>query len=182
MLALRPYQDAAVAAVLAGTTPHPLLVLPTGAGQTIVAAALSQRVPRRTLFVVHREELVHQAVAKFHLVWPTGDVGIVRGAQDEHDRRVVVAAILTLQPPRRWQRLDPATFSLVILDECPHALATSYQAVLTALGFLPTPRPGQILLGITATPQRGDKASLAQVFERIVYRAKASAVSSAKAI
>ena len=170
MLTLRPYQDAAVQAVLAGKTPRPLLVLPTGSGKTIIAAALSQRVPARTLFVVHREELVHQAVAKFHLVWPEGDVGIVRGSQDEHDRHVVVASIQTLQQPRRWQRLDPATFSLVILDECHHALAESYQAVLTALGFLPTPRPGQILLGITATPERGDKASLAHVFERIVYR------------
>ena len=170
MLALRPYQEAAVAAVLAGQTRRPLLVLPTGSGKTIIAAALSQRVPHRTLFVVHREELVQQAVAKFHLVWPTGDVGIVRGTQDEHDRRVVVASIQTLQQPRRWRRLDPASFSLVILDECHHALADSYKAVLTALGFLPTPRPAQILLGITATPERGDKASLAQVFERIVYR------------
>lgn len=170
MLHLRPYQEAAVTAVLAGTTRRPLLILPTGGGKTVVAAALSQRVAQRTLFVVHREELVQQAVAKFRWVWPEGDVGIVRGAQDEHDRRVVVASIQTLQQPRRRQRLDPATFSLVILDECHHAPSASYQAVLTDLGLLPEPRSGQILLGITATPERGDKASLAQVFHRIVYR------------
>ena len=62
------------------------------------------------------------------------------------------------------------TGPLVILDECHHALAASYRAVLMALGFLPTPRPQQILLGITATPERGDNASLARLFERIVYR------------
>jgi ATP-dependent helicase IRC3 len=146
MIALRPYQEAAVAAVLAGTTRRPLLVMATGGGKTVVAAALSQRVAPRTLFVVHREELVQQAVAKFRWVWPEGDVGIVRGPHDEHDRRVVVASIQTLQQPRRRQRLDPATFRLVILDECHHAPSASYWAVLTDLGLLPEPRPGQILL------------------------------------
>ncbi len=170
MLRLRPYQEAAVAALLSSRTRRPLLVLPTGAGKTVVAAALSQRVPRPTLFLVHREEPVQQAVAKFHLGWPAGDVGIVRSRQDEPDRQVVVASIQTLQRAPRWQCLDPATLSLVIADEAHHALSASYQKVLAALGFLPAPGPDQTLLGITATPERGDQASLAQVFERIVYR------------
>lgn len=109
MIALRPHQEAAVAAVLAGITRRLLLVRATGGGKTVVAAALSQRVAPRTLFVVHREELVQQAVATFRGIWPGGDVGIVRGPHDEHDRRVVVASIQTLQQPRRAAWIRPSS-------------------------------------------------------------------------
>ncbi len=170
MLALRPYQESAVTAVLTASTRRPLLVLPTGAGKTVVATALSQRVAGRTVFLVHREELVQQAVARMHAVWPEGQVGIVRGRQDEWDRPVVVASVQTLQLPRRVAPLAAHPPTLVIVDEAHHTPSPAYTRVLTALGFLPDPPPGRTLLGITATPERGDQVSLRQVFERIVYR------------
>ncbi|MDA8199223.1 MAG: DEAD/DEAH box helicase [Thermaerobacter sp.] len=170
MFRLRPYQEAAVNAVLRASTRRPLVVLPTGSGKTVIAAALSQQVAGGTLMLVHREELVQQSVTRLHTVWPEGQVGIVRGRQDEADRRVVVASIQSLVTPGRVARLQPARFALVIVDEAHHAVSRSYKAVLEQLGFLPDPAPGRILLGITATPERGDQVSLRPTFERIVYR------------
>ena len=180
MFRLRPYQEAAVNAVLRASTRRPLVVLPTGAGKTLVAAALSQQVSGATLLLVHREELVQQSVTRLHTVWPEGHVGIVRGRQDEADRRVVVASVQTLASPGRVARLQPARLRLAIVDEAHHAVSRSYHAILQQLGFLPDPAPGRILLGITATPERGDQASLRPTFERIVYRQ--SAILSGKVI
>ncbi|MCL8208600.1 MAG: DEAD/DEAH box helicase [Actinomycetia bacterium] len=173
MLALRDYQRAAVAAVQAAARAgvrRQLVVLPTGSGKTVVAAALSQQAPGRTLFLCHRDELVQQAAAKFRVVWPEADVGVVQAARDEGDRRVVVASVPTLHHPRRRARLDPDRISLVIVDEAHHVTAATWRAILADLGCWPDPPPGRILLGLTATPYRGDGVGLGHVFERIVYR------------
>ena len=173
MLRLRDYQEAALHAVDEAArrgVRRQLVVLPTGAGKTVVAAALSQHTAGRVLFLCHRDELVQQAVEKFGYLWPADAIGVVKAERDEHDRRIVVASVQTLQHSHRLARIDPTALSLAIVDESHHAASRSYVHVLEALGFLPTPDPGKLLVGITATPMRGDGAGLGRIFEAITYR------------
>lgn len=130
MLHLRDYQQEAVDAVVAEARKgvrRQLVVLPTGAGKTILAAALSEKAHGRVLMLVHRDELVEQSVEKFGYVWPEEEIGVVKAERDEHDRRVVVASVQTLQHPARRDRIHKDDFSLVIVDEAHHAPADSYK-------------------------------------------------------
>lgn len=156
---LRPYQEAAAAAVLDGLAQgrrRVVLSLPTGAGKTATAATLARRLGWPVLWLAHRDELIRQAADAFRRAWPEARIGIVQADRDEPDADVVVASIQSLHP-RRLQRWAPARFGLVVIDEAQHAPAPSYRAVLDRL----TPR---LLLGLTATPFRADRASLATVF------------------
>src|SRR5262249_42692170 len=131
----------------------------------------------RALVLAHRDELIGQAVDKLQEVMPErrADIGIVKAQWDETDATIVVASVQTLARRRRLQRLRP-DFSVVVVDEAHHALAASYTRVLEYLGCalpyraLPLEDDAPLLLGVTATPERGDRKSLATIFERVVYR------------
>lgn len=171
---LRDYQREAVAAVLrerdAGTR-RQLVALPTGAGKTLVGAALARQVGERTLFLVHRDELAQQALEKFALMWPEAPTGLVKASSDEVDAKVVVASVQTLARHERLERLLRAgVFRLVIADEAHHFTSPMNTAVLEGLGFLPDPGPDKLLVGLTATPYRADGVGLDAVFEKITYR------------
>jgi superfamily II DNA or RNA helicase len=166
----RPYQQEAVAALLAAArrgVQRPLLVLPTGTGKTIVFALLVQQRCGRALILAHRDELIHQAVDKLQLVAPDLAIGVVQGEEDAHDAPTVVASVQTLSRRERLARLVP-DFQTIVIDEAHHAPAPSYQRILTHC------RAGQadgpLVVGVTATPERGDHQSLRPVFEEIVYQ------------
>src|SRR5512145_1308386 len=160
----RPYQYEAVAALLAATArgvQRPLLVLPTGTGKTIVFALLVQRRPGRSLILAHRDELIHQAVAKLHLVDPTLPLGVVQAARDEHAAPTVVASVQTLSRRSRLARLVP-DFQTIVIDEAHHAPAPTYRRILEyCRAWHPD---GPLVVGVTATPERGDHHSLRAVF------------------
>jgi len=170
-LALRPYQrqaaDAVISAYRRGVR-RMLVQLATGLGKTVLFAHLAHTVVsngRRVLIIAHRDELLTQARDKLLTVDPSADVGIVRAELDETDARIVVASIQTIVRPNRLARLG--RFDLVVVDECHHAAARSYRDVLEALGaFEPD---GPMVLGVTATPGRGDGVGLDSVFQEIVY-------------
>ena len=146
-----------------------LVVLPTGTGKTVIFASLAKRLNVPTLILAHRDELIRQAVEKISLVWPEAAVGIVKAEANEYDKPVVVASVQTLARQDRLERLDPKRFRLVIADECHHVPAISYVKVLEAAGVFPDPGT-KLLVGVTATPQRGDGKGLGGVFEAIVYQ------------
>lgn len=164
-LTLRDYQAAAVDAVeaaLAEGTRRPAIVLPTGAGKTVVFSALAQRWHERTgdkvLMLAHRDELVRQAAAK--LTSLAGQpVGIVKAESDETEHAYVVASVQTLSQQARRDRVRGV--GLVIADECHHYTASSYRAVLDAYSV-----PA---VGVTATMARGDRQALGQVWDQVVY-------------
>src|SRR5207253_4047725 len=166
----RPYQYEAVAALLAATArgvQRPLLVLPTGTGKTIVFALLVQRRRGRSLILAHRDELIQQAVAKLHLVDPTLPLGVVQAARDEHTAPTVVASVQTLSRRTRLSRLVP-DFQTIVIDEAHHAPAPTYRRILDyCRAWHPD---GPLVVGVTATPERGDHHSLRPVFDRIVYQ------------
>lgn len=145
---------------------------------TVMFCALAERTDGRTLILAHRDELISQAAAKVLEVWPTAEVGVVKAERDEHAAPVVVASVQTLARPARLGRLvgamDPAVslhpappFGLVVVDECHHAAAESYKAILA--GLRAGEPDGPLLLGVSATLDRGDGVALAGIFDRVVF-------------
>lgn len=173
---LRPYQEAALAATIdafgAGKS-RVLVVKPTGTGKTVLFAALVARVaqgvrsrsgaPGRSLVLAHREELVRQAREKIET-----STGITCGVEMADERAdtlrpplCVVASVQSMQRDRlRSYAVDH--FDLVVVDEAHHATAQSYRTILDHFG-------GARVLGVTATPDRGDKQGLKAVFEAAAY-------------
>lgn len=170
LLRLRPYQEEALAAVeraqRRGIT-RPLLTLPTGSGKTVVFAHLLQRRQGRALVLVHREELLWQAAEKLRMVTPSATIGVVKGRMDEVDASIVLASVQTLSREQRLSRMR-ADFTSLIVDEAHHACAQTYRRTLEHLGAFAD--GGPLTLGVTATPERGDKAALGQIWQEVVYK------------
>lgn len=163
---LRPYQTAAVEAVLArfrAGDRSTLLVLPTGCGKTVVFADIARRGVqwrRRTLVLAHRTELLDQARSKLLAVGV--DAAIEQADQRAGDAPVVVASVQTLRGAR-LASFAPDAFHLIVVDEAHHAAAASYGAILGHFS-------GAKVLGVTATPDRLDGAALGAVFQSCAYR------------
>lgn len=170
---LRDYQDEAVQAALDAFDEgvrRPAIVLPTGAGKTVVFAGLAHRYlgdltrpAGNVLVLAHRDELVSQAVHKIKMVAPDLTVGIVKAEQNELGRDVTVASVQTLRSVVRREQLKAARpVGLGIVDECHHATAATYRTVMDECS--------DRWLGVTATMARGDRAKLGDVWDKIVYQ------------
>lgn len=141
-----------------------LLVLPTGTGKTIVFSVLAQHLVAtgaRVLILAHREELIRQAADKLRVA--TGLSAAVEKADECAAgcmERVIVGSVQTLLSPARRDRIAPPTH--IVIDEAHHALGESYQIVLRHW-------PEAKVLGVTATPDRGDLRELGTYFEDLAY-------------
>lgn len=169
-LALRDYQVAALVAIRQAEqrgVNRQLVALPTGTGKTVIFSHLIQQRGGRTLLLAHRDELLRQAADKLLLVDPSADIGIVKADEDQVEAQTVVASIQTAAQPHRLARLGRG-FDTIIVDEAHHAAADTYRRVLAHCGAFDA--GGPLLVGFTATPERGDKIGLHEVFEEIVYR------------
>lgn len=166
---LRPYQNEAKAAVLKEWDEgrkNTLLVLPTGTGKTIVFSAITEEcVSRgdRVLILAHRGELLDQAADK--LLKSTGLRAVVEKAEQSclgSWFRVVVGSVQTLMREKRLAGFSKDYFDTIIIDEAHHAISDSYTRVLDYFD-------GARVLGVTATPDRGDMKNLGQVFDSLAY-------------
>lgn len=161
---LRDYQQEALAAIHEGfkSRNRLLAVLPTGAGKTILFAHIAaSHTPHRTLVLAHREELLTQAIDKIHRA--TGLVAEMEKASHHASMsaQVVVASVQTMMSRKdRWPKDH---FGLVVVDEAHHVLSDSYQSVVSHF------HNNAKILGVTATPDRGDKRNLGAYFEEIAY-------------
>lgn len=180
-LTLRDYQQTAldkIAAAEARGVRRQLGVAATGLGKTVIFCALAEQRGGRTLVLAHRDELVNQAAAKVREVWPGVDVGIVKAEQNGVLAQVVVASVQTLARSSRLEKLcqpfesggvltscDP--FDLVVIDEAHHARADSYVRICDRLRT--GAEDGPLLLGVTATPDRGDGQGLDHLFDEVVF-------------
>ncbi|MGV1006785.1 MAG: DEAD/DEAH box helicase, partial [Candidatus Nanopelagicales bacterium] len=171
---LRDYQQAAidkVEAAIEGGMRRPSIVLPTGAGKTIVFGAYAARLVgrgRRPMILVHRDELVRQSVAKIQLMAPGASIGVIQGTTNEAGRDITVASVQTLGRENRRDAV-PSRPTDVIVDECHHATARSYMDILTWAGCF-DPTSGATALGVTATMERttGNR-HLGDVWQDIVF-------------
>lgn len=160
--ALRPYQQDAFDSIERGYDEYRklLTVIPTGGGKTILFAAIAAA-RKRTLVLAHREELLDQAAEKIRL--STGLIAEVEKADRyaSPDAAVVVASVQTLARAARRERWWYEHFDQIVVDEAHHATAESYRSILNYF-------EGR-LLGVTATPNRGDRKSLGSIFEHLAY-------------
>ena len=166
---LRPYQQEAEKAVFAEWekgTKRPWLVLPTGTGKTIVFAKITERCVKngeRVLILAHRAELLEQAVDKIKKV--TGLRCAVEKAEEScigSWYRIVVGSVQTMMRQKRLNQFDTDYFDTIIIDEAHHCISDSYQKVIDYFSE-------SKLLGVTATPDRGDMKNLGKVFESMAY-------------
>jgi len=166
---LRPYQEEARQAVESQWEKglkKTLLVLPTGCGKTIVFAKVAEDQVRhgsRVLILAHRGELLEQAADKI------GKATRLGCAVEKADQtcigswfRVVVGSVQSLMREKRLSQFPEDYFGTIIIDEAHHCISGSYQKVL---GHFPEAR----VLGVTATPDRGDMRNLGEVFESLAY-------------
>lgn len=154
---LRPYQVEAVEAINRHWEEwqRELLVLPTGCGKTVVFNTIAYQRPGRTLILAHRDELIEQARDKYKAMFGVLPGKIKAGENDIQD--VTVGSVQTM-----CRRDYSGMFDTVIVDEAHHAISDSYQSVLSQM-------PDAKVLGVTATPDRGDKKSLGRYFDGIAY-------------
>lgn len=129
-----------------------LVVAATGLGKTFLAAFDAHNADR-VLFIAHQEILLRQAEEAFSRVYPSRSRGWLANGRNELDREIVLATIQTLSRAEHLSRPELARFDYVIVDEFHHAAADSYLRAIEAL----SPR---FLLGLTATPFRGDQRDL----------------------
>lgn len=166
---LRPYQAEAISAIQkqwACGTDRTLLVLPTGCGKTIVFCKLTEQEVlegRRVLIMAHRGELLEQAADK--LLKSTG----LRCAMEKAEEsclgswyRVTVGSVQSMQRPKRLNQFPGDYFDTIIVDEAHHCLSDGYQVVLNHFEKAK-------VLGVTATPDRGDMRNLGQYFQSLAF-------------
>lgn len=169
MIQLRPYQSAALKAVMGewdSGIQKTLLVLPTGCGKTIVFAKVTEECVRqgdRVLILAHRGELLDQAADKIKNA--TGLMCATEKAEQsclDSWYRVTVGSVQTLMRDTRLNRFPEDYFSKIIIDEAHHCISDSYQKILHYFSHAD-------VLGVTATPDRGDMKNLGSVFQSLAY-------------
>lgn len=160
---LRWYQRECCEAIMSGleVDRSVLAVLATGLGKTQIFSAIARNWPGNVLVLAHREELLEQAKARLEQM--TGETVEIEQADRRASRktRIVVASLDTMRTQHRKDRFGKGHFGLVIQDEAHHALAKSYRETLDFFDAK--------LLGVTATPDRGDEKALGQVFDSVAY-------------
>lgn len=165
---LRPYQQEAKDSIFEQweSVDKTLLVLPTGCGKTIVFAKVAEECVRRgkrVLIMAHRGELLEQASDKIYKT--TGLRCAVEKAEETclgSWFRITVGSVQSLQRDKRLSRFPDNYFDAIIIDEAHHCISDGYQKVLKYFSDAK-------VLGVTATPDRGDMQNLGQYFETLAY-------------
>lgn len=143
-----------------------LVVAATGTGKTIVAAFDYKRFckeqpksPCRLLFVAHRAEILQQSMEAFRGVLQDANFGeLFDGNHSPEKMDYVFASIQTINSRRLWDHMTPDQYQYVVVDEFHHAAAESYKRLLEYI------QPN-ILLGLTATPERMDGEDILKWFD-----------------
>lgn len=166
---LRPYQQEAKNSIFSqweNGIQNTLLVLPTGCGKTIVFAKVAEECVRRgdrVLILAHRGELLDQAADK---IGNSTGLGCATEKAEQSCLgswfRIVVGSVQSMMREKRLSQFPQDYFNTIIIDEAHHCISDSYQKVLQHF-------PDANVLGVTATPDRGDMKNLGTVFESLAY-------------
>ena len=161
---LRPYQEVAINDAADALDKHgnTLVVAPTGAGKTIMLSALVGKrrgVSKDVLILQHRDELVSQNSTKFQRVNPELSASYVNASQKDWGGDAVFAMVQTLSRHNNLEQMPKV--DLIVVDEAHHTVADTYQRIINAAKKA---NEGVQVVGFTATPNRGDKKGLRDVF------------------
>ena len=167
-MTLRPYQEECRAAVHGQwrQVRKTLAVLPTGVGKTIIFSSVALDIARqggRVLILCNREELIQQARKKILDV--TGIEAAIERAGDTalgSFSRITVGSVQTLMSITRLERFGPGHYTHIICDEADQSLADSFQRIFSYFGEAR-------VLGVTATPDRGDRREMSTFYESLAY-------------
>lgn len=161
---LRDYQQEAIdnlKKMREGGKTIALLYHATGVGKTITAATDAKAVGGRTLFLVNALKLASQAKETFAKVWPEATLGEYTGSQKDMTQTVIFATVQSIS--KDLEKFSPMDFDYLIVDECHHAAANTYQKIFTY--FHP-----KFILGLTATPERSDGEDMLELFQNVAHK------------
>src|SRR6056297_3503561 len=165
---LRPRQKVFVERSLAALSKHgnTLGVAPTGAGKTIMLSAVTGKLVADTeakaCVLAHRDELTGQNRAKFARVNPEVPTSVVDAGSKSWAGQVTFAMAPTLSQAGTLQSMPK--LDLLVIDEAHHAVADSYRRII---GRVHGANPQARVFGVTATPNRGDRKGLREVFDNV---------------
>ena len=154
MITLREYQKECVDLIDSKQSGRYLIQMATGLGKTATFTHINRK--GRVLVLAHREELITQPIKYYDC-----PVGIEMASNTSNDEDVVIASVQSLA--HRLQKFKKDEFDTIIIDEAHHAAATTYMRILDY--FEP-----RLVLGFTATPNRGDKQRLDHIFQEIIFQ------------
>ena len=156
-----------------------VLVMATGSGKTILFCQLApmfKKLGKKTLILAHREELLIQAKEKLLMVDPNLKVEIEQGnnwASDDFDVLIASAPTLGREGSERIKRFNPDEYGVIICDESHRAISATFINILKYFRCYKDDKEfddnDKLLLGVTATPSRGDGVGLDKVFDEVVY-------------
>jgi len=153
-LELRDYQKECLEIIDNLQSGSYLIQMATGCGKTATFTNIKRK--GRVLVLAHREELVTQPIKYYNC-----SVGIEMANNNSNGEEVVIASVMSLT--HRLDKFKQDEFDMIIIDEAHHAAAKSYKKIINY--FKP-----RLLLGFTATPNRGDNVRLDDVFEKIIFQ------------
>ena len=135
-----------------------LLISATGTGKTYLSAFdVRNANPKRVLFIAHRKTILRKAKETYENILRDKKI-VIYGEEDIDEADVVFAMIQTLSKENHMTKFSPDYFDYIVVDEVHHGGAKSYQSVLNY--FIP-----KFLLGMTATPERGDNFDIYKLFD-----------------
>lgn len=179
MLKLREYQTedlAALNASRASGVRRNAMVLPTGAGKTVMMAhdiAATASMPwypkhGKQIILVHRDELAQQTINKLRAIGL--NPGLVMAESNDTDAAVIVASVQTLSRDRRLSQLEPWSVGHIVTDECHHSAADSYLRIYNYFGALSDAPTAPLMTGWTATLDRADGKVLGTIWQAVPVR------------
>lgn len=162
---LRPYQIESVANVentLNDGNRSALVVLATGCGKTIVfSSIIENEVERggRVLVLAHRNKLLEQAHDKLKA---SCGIDAHYDGKNGGDDRVIISSVQAMSRDSRLEDYPDGYFSMIVVDEAHHIASPTYQKVVDHFSTAK-------LVGVTATPVRGDKLDTRELFDKVCY-------------
>ena len=171
---LRPYQEVAVDSASEALDKHgnTVVVAPTGAGKTIMLSSLigKRHGSRKNVLVLqHRDELVNQNIDKFQRINPNISTSVVNAEQKNWSGDTVFSMVQTLSRPNNLENMKK--IDMVVVDESHHVVADTYTRIIN---HAKNANDKVEIVGFTATPNRGDKKGLREVFTNCSHQIEIS--------
>ena len=164
---LRPYQQDLITKSIEALNLHgnTLSIAPTGSGKTIMLSSIIGQLlqpNQQALVLQHRHELLGQNQTKFRAIHPELTTSLFKALEKDTSGQVIFAMAQTLSNGNNLNKIP--TIGLLVIDEAHHTMAVSYLKIIKSLK---TKNPNLKILGLTATPSRGDKQKLFKIFNNV---------------